>query len=794
MHVFNRLLERLNRLDLDTLMHVSRLSLPLNWPLALLFSEAERQRTRELLDGNPAVGQDGSSLPSWLEIPLEPTGSRGAPPSMDRPVQLDLDELERVLRTGGDIATQLDGFEDRSEQIEMLRAVAQAFNDSENLLVEAGTGIGKSLAYLLPAAHFAITNNCRVVVSTNTINLQDQLFHKELPSLKGATGLPLRYTVLKGRANYLCLRRWIALLHSEELAPEERSLLIKTLLWLPHTRTGDRAELRLAAREEEAWTKICALADACSAQHCAYNRAGRCFLARARRAAESSHLVVINHSLLLADLTTGSRALPEYAHLVIDEAHHLEDEATAQLGWRLGARELVARLERLGEAGPSPAAGLVSQVVELLRKSSWQGEQPALDRLRAELAYVVADLRDELPTFFGLLSRFVLDHGQRSDGGAMTVRLSAASRAQPAWSNVEIAWDDHNRRLLRLLRAMSELSRAVESADDRSDEWEALTGDLALQAAFWDVARQHLCIALTGSDPTTVAWLSLGRSDEVHVNAAPLHVADRLRTGLFEDKQCVILTSATLTTEQSFDYVRERLGLEDARELMLGSPFDYRRAALLLLPSDIPEPNSPGYQRSVEGTIFEIITALEGRTLVLFTSYSQLRATYEALKEPLERRQIVLLGQRMDGASRARLLESFKAGHRVALMGTTSFWEGIDVVGEALSCLVIARLPFTIPSDPVFQARSEAFEDPFGQYAVPQAVLRFRQGFGRLIRSRADRGVVVVLDRRLRGRTYGRAFLNSLPGCDVREGPAKEAATAAREWLRAAAAPAMTGV
>jgi DNA polymerase-3 subunit epsilon/ATP-dependent DNA helicase DinG len=783
MQVFQRLAKRVASLDLDSLAQISRLAQPLDWPLKLLFGEAELRRRRALLSGDEVLLARESGASALLIAAAEPARQRDALIANQRRERLDVDALQRSMQKGGETARRIDGFEERAEQLEMLRAVAEAFNDSENLLVEAGTGTGKSLAYLLPAIHFAVANNRRVVVSTNTINLQDQLSRQELPALQEATGLPLKYCVLKGRTNYLCLRRWTVLLAGSEQSPSERSLLIKTLLWLPQTKTGDRAELRLTPREEEAWSRVAALQDACSPQHCAYHRTGRCYLAKARRAAEASHVVIVNHALLLADLSTRSRVLPEYRHLVIDEAHHLEDEATAQLGWRLGLRELVAGLERLWESGPSRSSGLIPEVAALLRRNETTADSSSVDRLCSTLGFTIGDLADELPGFFNRLRRFGAEQGQRADGGTLTVRLSAASRAQPAWSDIEIEWDQHNQRLLRLIRDLGQLLVLLETSKDRSEEWEELSGELAVQTSFWESARERLWDILADLDRSIVAWLTVGRNDEVYVNAAPLHVGEHLREGLFADKECVVLTSATLTAERSFRYVRERLGIEDARELMLGSPFDYERSALVYLPTDLPEPNSPGYQQSVERITGELIAALEGRTLVLFTSYSQLRATYQSLKAPLESRQIVLLGQRMDGASRARLLESFKNGDRVALMGTTSFWEGVDVVGEALSCLVMARLPFTTPSDPVFQARSEGFEDPFGEYAVPQAILRFRQGFGRLIRSRSDRGIVVVLDGRIRSRAYGRAFLASLPGCVVREGPGSQAARASREWL-----------
>jgi DNA polymerase-3 subunit epsilon/ATP-dependent DNA helicase DinG len=279
-----------------------------------------------------------------------------------------------------------------------------------------------------------------------------------------------------------------------------------------------------------------------------------------------------------------------------------------------------------------------------------------------------------------------------------------------------------------------------------------------------------------------VYWISLRSGSEIALHAAPLHVGARLWGDLFSRKDAAIITSATLTTEGSFGYLRDRLGLREVRELQVGSPFDYHDSTMVYVPTDMPEPGQAYHQHRLVDTLIELIGALGGRTLVLFTSHGQLRQTHEALRAPLEAQRVVLLGQNIDG-SRARLLETFRAGPRAVLLGTTSFWEGVDVVGDALSCLVIARLPFAVPTDPVFAARSELFDDPFREYAVPQAILRFKQGFGRLIRSRSDRGVVAVLDRRLVSKSYGRAFLRSLPDCVVRTGPARDLPSSAVSWL-----------
>jgi Rad3-related DNA helicase len=326
--------------------------------------------------------------------------------------------------------------------------------------------------------------------------------------------------------------------------------------------------------------------------------------------------------------------------------------------------------------------------------------------------------------------------------------------------------------------------RTATAAVESNATADELAAELDTFLRFTEGAQDALDRILREPSRTEVYWLSVQRATELAVHAAPLHVGERLWDELFSRKDAAVITSATLTTEGSFRYVRERLGLRDVAELCVGTPFDYHASTLVYVPVDLPEPGQAYHQHRLVDTVIGLVSALGGRTLALFTSHGQLRQTHEALREPLDAERIVLRGQNIDG-SRARLLETFRAGPRAVLLGTSSFWEGVDVVGDALSCLVIARLPFTVPTDPVFAARSEQFADPFREYAVPQAILRFRQGFGRLIRSRDDRGVAVILDRRVVTKAYGRAFLKSLPDCTVRTGSARDLPAAARAWLGA---------
>jgi Rad3-related DNA helicase/DNA polymerase III epsilon subunit-like protein len=810
MDVFLGLVERIRALRLETLMLVNRLAAGLHWPPEPLFAEAERAATRRYLE---SVLQSGGSArlpdPEGLSTP---TATAVAPPPLapDSTARgLDGDALEAALSSGGLVASRLAGYEERREQLTMLRAVSDAFRDAEHLVTEAGTGTGKSMAYLVPAVGFAAASGRRVVVSTNTINLQDQLVQKDLPALSAALPFPVRTALVKGRGNYLCLRRWQAFLRSERMTAAEAMLGIKVAIWLEHTHTGDRAELRLPPEEAAAWSKLSAHAEHCTPGRCPFHRAGTCFLARARLAAESAHVVVVNHALLLSDVATGSKVLPEYRYLVVDEAHHLEAEATEQLGVRLTERDLSQALDHLQVQSGSYSFGVLSEVAALAQRVSASAARvgAVVDRAaRAEAA--LARTRAAVQDLFGEIHAFVGARTERAGQDNLSLRITPAVRASRDWQLLERGWSTLQERWLALARPVAELhgdlealapGASAESGSDRPEEEgvgggrraagpdaaataEELSAELEVFLRFSEAAQEALDRILASPSKDEVYWLDLRSGGEITLHAAPLHVGARLWDDLFSRKDAAILTSATLTTEGSFRYLRDRLGLREARELQVGSPFNYHDSTLVYVPVDIPEPGQAYHQHRLVDTLVELIGTLGGRTLVLFTSHGQLRQTHEALRAPLEAQRVVLLGQNIDG-SRARLLETFRAGPRAVLLGTTSFWEGVDVPGEALSCLVIARLPFAVPTEPVFAARSELFDDPFREYAVPQAILRFKQGFGRLIRSRSDRGVVAVLDRRLVSKSYGRAFLGSLPDCVVRTGPARDLPATAASWL-----------
>jgi ATP-dependent DNA helicase DinG len=790
--LFLALLRQASSLNPTVIREINRLAAHVDWPSREVFMQVEREQARNAFAG--AIGQQlrakglvgkgemlGLLLSHEDEIkPLRPAGQR---------TPLDVDQLASMLERDGTFAQQFPGYEHRPPQVQMLRVVAQAFNDGQHLLVEAGTGTGKSVAYLLPAVHYAVQNGERVVISTNTINLQDQLFNKDIPDLRKILPFEFRACVLKGRNNYLCQRRLAALRHSDPLQPIEMRVLAKILVWLPYTRTGDKGELFLpSANEQAVWYRVRSEAEACAADRCPYRQRNQCFFYHARQVAEGSHLIVVNHSLLLADVAVENRVLPEYRYLIVDEAHHLEDATTRQLSFAV-AQTTVERLLREVGSSQSDAkrfGGILGEVLGHCRDKVPQTIKDKLTTHIKRLQRETEQARLSLYEFFNDLTLFLENHSEGGGQYDRRVRLEGGMRAQPAWSNVEIAWDNLSAHLLRLTEGLEQLAGGLDALTEYDiPDVEDLQQELAGLAFRLAAIHEQVEAIVTKPSPREVYWAQIdARSNIVSLHAAPLHVGNLVQRHLFLPKECVILTSATLRTNGKFSFVRERLNADAVDEMAVGSPFDFERQVLLYLPTDIPEPRQPYYQKTVEKTLVELARATRGRMLVLFTSYSQLRTTSRTIAPALVEDDIVVFAQG-DGTSRAQLLENFRTTERAVLLGTRSFWEGIDVMGEALSCLVIARLPFSVPSDPIFAARSETFADPFGEYSVPETILRFRQGFGRLIRSSTDRGVVVMLDKRLLTKRYGAAFLNSLPQCTVRKGPLAELPRMAATWIDA---------
>jgi DNA polymerase-3 subunit epsilon/ATP-dependent DNA helicase DinG len=778
--VFVHMLKRIAALELRDLSEIVRLTQRIAFPLRDLFEEVLRGKAkRAFIDSAALPLPTANRSASNSEVqPLKPTGDA-------RPI--DPATVAAFFSVEGAIGRAFAGYEQREPQVQMARAVSDALNTGKPLIVEAGTGTGKSMAYLTPAALFAARRGERVVVSTNTINLQDQLFFKDIPDLQriiadDGAHPPFTAALLKGRGNYLCLKRYNEVRRSENLSPEEVRALLKVQLWIPTTQSGDKAELLLTDKEQAAWSRINVTPETCIGPRCPHFR--ECYFFQARRQAEAAHIVVVNHALLIADLAAQSHVLPPYNHLIIDEAHNLEEVATDQLSFSVDQAALLKFLDDLFlTGGAQPVSGLLSELPRFVQESSADpADRGKVETIIEPLRPALVRARTAVYECFNLLSAFVTQavEGNQYD---TRLRLTPSVRTKPAWQTVQVAWQNLTDTLQVIgdgLGKIDTLLRELEDAGiDGYDELMLRVDFLKRFAVDVRVMTGHIIFG----DEASICWLTHDRlRDTLTLTAAPLSVADLLQANLFAQKQTSVLASATLTIEGAFTFVKERIGLPEPTELSLESPFDYEQQALVFIPNDIPEPNQRGYQQAVEEALIGLCSATGGRTLALFTAMSALKQTYVAIQEPLEEQEIAVLGQGLDGSRRA-LLDRLKEFPRTVLLGTNSFWEGVDVVGDALSVLVIAKLPFSVPTDPIYAARSELCADPFADYAVPQSILRFKQGFGRLIRSKEDRGIVVVLDRRLLTKKYGQQFLASLPHTRVRTGPLKQLPQLAARFL-----------
>lgn len=761
--LFFELKRRAEALDFAILNEIVQSGKNLNWPETLFFEEALR------IAGQGAFGR--SRQLKRLFQPAKPDGRQLIP--ADEPEFIDIMTMTGLFKPGGNFSRNFPNYEYRPQQVEMAEAVAGAFNGGQHLFVEAGTGTGKSIGYLLPAAFWANQNQRRVVISTNTINLQDQLLNKDLPELQRILPFEIKSAVLKGRRNYLCTRLFQQLRHSGPSNADEMALYARILVWLPSSETGDAAEINLRTPGERlAWTRLNAENEACTADRCAQEG---CPLHYARRRAEQSHILVVNHALLLADVASENRVLPEYVDLIADEAHHLEAAVTGALSFRADKRYIESLLEEVTK----PRAGLLADLqrrTAAVLPSEYSGIIDGRVNTVRESGSQATNRLDEFFMAAGyFLSQFVKGLAKYPE----QVRFTPAIRTQPNFDDLIMSWENLNQHLKVIGEGLHKLASNLADLSESYDIEESEDLWLALVSLARNLEETRVNLDALIADPADemIYWAEVFK-ERISFHAAPLQVGPLVEEHIFNTKETVVLTSATLRTtgpgrydEPTFDYLRERLHAQHAEELAVGSPFDYLASTLVYLPTDIPEPNQPGYQRYVEGAIIDVTTALGGRTMALFTSYSQLQVTARAIEPALSRAGIAVLAQ-TEGTSRQQLLEQFKSGDgeedsQAVLLGTRSFWEGVDVPGTALQAILIVKFPFDVPSDPIFSARSETYDQPFFEYSIPEAVLRFRQGFGRLIRRQDDQGVVVVLDKRILSKRYGQAFLEALPECTI---------------------------
>lgn len=773
------LYQKVLELPIELLAEIVRMSEPVEWDGSLMFEQALREKGRMPIEARKARQDDYGALfggsASIYHPPLVP---------VEPPTPLNADELAAKIEHGGPFSHYFEAFESRPQQIEMLRAVAKALSESQHMMVEAGTGTGKSFAYLIPAVEWALQNSTRVVISTNTITLQDQLIKKDIPDLAAALGTEVRATVVKGRGNYLCPRRLDGMRKNGPESADELRVLSKVLVWLDQGGSGDRGEINLnGPAERQVWSNLSAEDEGCKGEVCLARTGGACPFYKMHMAAQSAHILVVNHALLLADIVTGSRVLPEYQYLIVDEAHHLESATTNALSFHINQADFVRLLREVG----GTSSGLLGRLLTMLSHGLPPSEFAALNQQVHKLTDILFRVENEFSDFIHSMEFFMEEQrdGQPINGYGQQVRILSATRTLPIWSEVEVSWDKAEGSLLSLLALLAEFQKNIsDTIEEPNEDLQDTLSSLASVNRRLNESEITLNAMVFKPDESNVYWSELLPNNfKLTLQSAPLHVGPLMEQYLWHEKACIILTSATLTTHGEFDYLRNRLNADEANEIVLGSPFDFESSTLLYLVNDVPEPaDANAYQRAVESAIIRLAKATNGRMLALFTSYAQLKRTSQSIASALAEADIQVYEQG-EGASTNTLLETFREADKAVLLGTRAFWEGVDIPGEALSVLVIVKLPFDVPSDPIIAARAETFDDAFNEYNLPEAILRFRQGFGRLIRTQSDRGVVVILDKRVLTKKYGRQFIESLPTCTVKVASVGELPSAAAKWL-----------
>ena len=679
--------------------------------------------------------------------------------------KLDTFELSSYLAEGGPLSKLTPNFEERPVQIELLQNVAESFNQNALGAFEAGTGVGKSYAYLIPSIVWALKNNERIVISTGTINLQQQLCEKDIPMAQKIIGKPVNFVLMKGRQNYVCKRRFEDVTAQRELFAEDNDLLDKLCQWVKNTETGSKSDLSFMP-PEALWTRINSESDACMGMRCPYH--SECFVMKMRKAATAANLLVVNHHLLFADIEARMHGvgydepavLPPYKRIVFDEAHGIESAATSFFSESFSRFKILKQINQLYRKRKASESGYLCTLTILSsNEEKASSAYEMVNRIKNDIVNLEIAALDLMHSDYTLR---LCDKNARDFGPVITLASTLANSIgnfvalsrevmegiPEEDQDIPAFWE--SKVLLRRLEDACVVLRDFSAWDEKRD----MVFWMQKKALPKDKVQE-------GADPIYVV-----------MTESPLDIAPLMNAGVFEPMQTVVCTSATLKTGHNFSYWMNRTGLNFAeKERILSrefdSPFPYKKNMLFAVPNDAPLPEEPTFNQWIESALVRLIKAAGGRTLVLFTSYETLRSSFYAVQRSLLNENITCYRQGTD--DNARLLQNFKNDITSVLFATDSFWQGVDVPGESLSQVIIVKLPFTVPNDPVFTARAEALEkqgrSSFMDLSVPEAVIKFRQGIGRLIRKSTDRGSVVVLDRRLYEKRYGSIFLSNVPEC-----------------------------
>jgi len=755
--LFSLLVEKIADIDESTLKKIQTILKRSTWHLGEIFSETEKnQKKKNEVEFNP-----GSPEKPLADSPFSST-SESEPHDSTAPIESYSKTAEQILTEygpNGKLSSVIAHYESRPAQQHMSEMIMQAFAQNTKKLIEAGTGVGKTLAYLLAAIHYSLREGKKVIISTYTHTLQEQLFKKDIPLLEKFFA-PSKFMValVKGRKNYLSYRRFELLLQKDSFADHETTLIIKILLWLNRSQTGDLDELTFVGKEFSLLDEICCAEYACSHDDPEFKNG--CYLIKARQKAFNSDIVIVNHALLLQDSTAETPILPEYQHLIIDEAHHLEKVATDAFTVVLAFFPFQRPFEKMKK-----------NLDQLSRKL---GNAAIIDEIQ-NIKQSTDQLISRIEIFFGLVGIFLEKH--LGPYQFNQVNLSEADVMSKEWLQAKEAGKiilDSAKNILEKLSKLQEAFNIQDTLGQGGIIWKEIKGYM------YECEKKIADLkSVLESDEATfnqMTWISKSYEENVTIRRSPIDVGPMLNTVLWSEKSSVILTSATLRTDHTFNFIRDQLGIDQTfEEAALPSHFSYPDQVRILIPEDMPEPATEGYFLSCAEIIKNIIKTNGGRTLVLFTAKKALAATYHQVAPELKKEGFTVLGQQMSGG-RGKILQHFKDEPETsAIFGTQSFWEGIDLQGDDLNCVVIQKLPFDPPDDPMILARSKKYRDPFNEYQLPKAILKFKQGFGRLIRSSKDTGTIIILDTRVVQKKYGRQFLEALPeGIKIEYGPQKK--------------------
>jgi DNA polymerase-3 subunit epsilon/ATP-dependent DNA helicase DinG len=693
---------------------------------------------------NKIIDRIANNAKNHLAKPIKPHNAQENIDS-NTAIQLSMDSL-----------SVMENYEERPQQKEFAAAAWSSLTEGTNLYAEAPPGTGKSIAYLMPAVRYAMETGNQVVIATANKNLQEQLVEIEIPKVLTILGLErsdLSYLALKGQGNYICATKFQSMMTRSDLTVDEIQFMLRINVWLTRTNLGDMGELYLNNAERTFLNQM-AVNSTDHKLNCALEKDNRCFVSIARLASKASDVVVTNHALLIADSKGENSIFSESKHLIIDEAHNIEREATTQYTEVITEGQVKTFFNSFEENGRVLA--LLRQKVDSILEN--RAEEQATIKLKDALESSESGLKVSAH-FFESLRALESSIRKATDGGENVTRIPQSMGDHESWPIVTESLMNLKETLFSFKRMLEDLGSLL--IDDNSSQIELV---LSNQISRIDGFLERLELIFNNDGENRITWINRNNDSAIGMGIyyAPLDVAKVLYNDLFHKQQSIILCSGTMTADNSFEYIKGRLGLDEAKELILGSPFELESAIQVVIPEDMPAPDQSTYDKAVADLISNVSKKAAGGVLVLFTSHGAIRRAYNQVKVELNELDINLMAQGIDGPP-DRLVSMIKQTPKSVIFGAASFWEGVDLPGDLLKVLIIPRLPFAVPTDPIVAARSETYVSPFMEYTLPASILRFRQGVGRLIRTSSDSGIIVILDSRVLTRRYGAMYLDSLP-------------------------------